>query len=114
MMTDIKTILNDFAYGAKQIFGTVEVDVILYGSYSRGDFDAGSDVDVAIVADIPREHERNYTNDIVSLIAKIDNEYGYSFFISPIIISKMFFEQWHDIIPFYRTLKKEGVKIDVS
>jgi len=113
-MADITTILNDFAYGAKQIFGATEVEVILFGSYSRGDFEADSDVDIAIIADIPREHERHYTNDLVSLISKIDNEYGYSLLISPIIISKSFFEEWHETIPFYRTLKNEGVKIDVA
>ena len=113
-MADIKTILNDFAIGTKEIFGTIEVEVILFGSYSRGDFDNSSDVDIAILADIPRENERNYTNDIVSLIAKIDNDHGYSFFISPVIISKGFFEEWQETIPFYRTLKNEGVKIDVA
>jgi len=113
-MADIKTVLNEFAMGAKQIFGAIEVEVILYGSYSRGDFDAGSDVDIAILADIPRENERYYTNDVVSLIAKIDDEYGYSFFISPIVISKHFFEEWQETIPFYKTLKKDGVKINVA
>jgi len=113
-MADIKTILNDFAYGTKQIFGTIEVEVVLFGSYSRGDYDAGSDVDIAILADIPRENERHYINDVVALIAKIDDEYNYSFFISPVIISKRFFEEWHETIPFYRTLKNEGVRIDVA
>ncbi|MCL2199372.1 MAG: nucleotidyltransferase domain-containing protein [Defluviitaleaceae bacterium] len=110
----LDNILNDFAYGAKQIFGTVDVEVILFGSYSRSDFDTDSDVDVAILADIPRENERDYTNDIVSLISKIDNDYGYSFLISPIVISKSFFEEWRETIPFYKTLKNEGVKIDVA
>ena len=114
MTADIKAMLNGFAHGAMQIFDTIEVEVILFGSYARGDFDAGSDVDIAILADIPREHERHYTNDVVSLIARIDDEYDFSFFISPIIISKSFFEQWHEAIPFYRTLKNEGVRIDVA
>ena len=91
----------------------MEVDIIFFGSYSRGDFDIGSDVDVAILADIPREHERGYRKKVVSLISKIDDEYGYSFFISPIIISKSFFKKWQETIPFYRTLKNEGVRIDV-
>ena len=113
-MADIKTALDDFAYGAKAIFGAIKVDIILFGSYSRGDFDAGSDIDIAILADIPREHERNYTDDIVALIAKIDNEYGYSFLISPIVISRQFFEAWYEAVPFYKALKNEGVKIDVA
>ena len=74
-MTDIKPILNDFAIGAKEIFGQIEVEVILFGSYSRGDFDSGSDVDIAILADIPRENERDYTNDLVSFLSQLDDKY---------------------------------------
>jgi len=113
-VADIKRILADFAQGAKLIFGKTEIDVVLFGSYSRGDFDESSDVDIAILADIPREHERNYTNDVVSLIAKIDAEYNFGLFISPIIISRSFFEEWSETIPFYKALKTEGVRIDVA
>ena len=113
-MADIKTVLNDFALGAKQIFGEIDVEIILFGSYSRGDYDSGSDVDIAILADIPRENERHYTGDVVSLISKIDDKYSFSFFISPVVISRSFFEEWQETIPFYRTLKNEGVKIDVA
>jgi len=113
-MADINTVLNDFAYGTKQIFGAVEVEVILFGSYSRGDYDAGSDVDVAILADIPREYEGKYTNDLVSLLSLLDEKYNYPAFISPILISKTFFEEWNGTIPFYRNIKNDGVKIGVS
>ena len=113
-MADIRTVLNDFAVGAKAIFGTIEVEVILFGSYARGDFDTGSDVDIAILADISRESEGCYTSDVVSLLAQLDDKYNYPAFISPIIISKTFFDEWNDTIPFYRNLKIEGVRIDVT
>jgi len=104
----------DFAQGAKLIFGKTEIDVVLFGSYSRGDFDESLDVDIAILADITREYECNYTNDVVPLIAKIDAEYDFGLFILPIIISRSFFEEWSETIPFYKALKTEGVRMDVA
>jgi len=111
--TKLNALLRDFAHGAKRIFDTQLVDIILFGSYATGNNDEESDIDIAILADIPREAEKNYTDAIVSLIAKIDREYEYVVLLSPILISKSFFDEWNEVIPFYRTLKTKGVKIDV-
>ena len=111
--TNINALLQDFAYGAKQIFDTQLVDIILFGSYANGNNDEESDIDIAILADIPREAVNTYTDAIVSLVSKIDRAYEYIVLLSPILISKNFFDEWNEVIPFYRTLKTEGVRIDV-
>ena len=108
---DLNLILNDFTGGAKEIFGEKLRDVILFGSYARGDYTDESDVDIVVLADIPREEETNYTDDIISLISNVDKKYGYSVLLSPIILSYSFYEKWRETIPFYRTIKKEGVRI---
>ena len=104
-------ILNDFVAGIREIFGEKLKDVILFGSYARGDYDNESDVDIAILADIPREEERNYTNAIVTLMSKVDKKYSYIVLLAPIILSHSFFIEWQDTIPFYRTVKNEGVRL---
>ena len=85
---------------------------MLFGSYARGDSDVESDVDIAILADISRDDERNYTDAIVSLIAKIDKKYEYAALLSPIILSYSFFEEWNEAIPFYKAVKTEGVRLN--
>ena len=110
----MNNILNDFAVGAKDVFGEKLKDVVLFGSYARGDYDDNSDVDLVILADISRDEEKNFTDDIVALMAKIDKKYEYVVLLSPIILSYSFFEQWSDIIPFYRAVKNEGVIINAQ
>ena len=109
--TELDMILNDFVDGAKDIFGEKLKEVILFGSYARGDYDDESDVDVAILADISREEERHFTDDIVKLMSEIDKRHGYILLLSPIVLSYSFFEEWQEAIPFYRTVRNEGVRL---
>ena len=111
MEEEHKIILNDFTDGVKDVFGDKLIDVMLFGSYARGDYDPNSDVDIAIFADIEREEEYHFINDIVALISKIDRLYNYSVLLSPIVISNSFFEEWQETIPFYKNIKKEGVRL---
>ena len=108
----IKNVLTDFAKGIRVIFGDKLKDVIIFGSYARGDYDMESDIDIAILADIPREEERNYINDIVTLLASVDRKHHYSALLSPIILSSNFFDEWKDTIPFYASVRNEGVSIN--
>ncbi|MCL2436834.1 MAG: nucleotidyltransferase domain-containing protein [Clostridiales bacterium] len=110
---ELDMILNDFVEGTKNIFGKKLKDVILFGSYARGDYDQESDVDIAILVDIPREEERIYTDDIVALMSKVDKKYSYTVLLAPIVLSSNFFEEWYETIPFYWAVKNEGVRLNV-
>ena len=108
---ELKEVLNDFVAGTKEIFGERPINVILFGSYARGNFDDESDVDIAILVDIPREEEGKYTDDLVALMSRVDQKHGYAVLLSPILLSNSFFEEWRETIPFYRTVKNEGVRL---
>ena len=45
----INTILSEFKQGLIEIYGNQLVDVLLYGSYARGDQRTDSDIDIAII-----------------------------------------------------------------
>ena len=51
---ELDNVLNLFVDGVRNLFDDKLKDVILYGSYARGDFDNESDVDVAVIVDIPK------------------------------------------------------------
>ena len=108
---ELDMILNDFVEGTKDIFGTKLKNIVLFGSYARGDYDKESDVDIAVLVDIPREEERFYIDDIVALISEVDKKYSYAVLLAPIILSNSFFEEWQDTIPFYGAVKNEGVRL---
>ena len=48
-------ILHRIAQQAQSVFGNRLEQVILYGSYARGDFDVESDIDIMILADVDRD-----------------------------------------------------------
>ena len=109
--TDVEMILRDFAAGVQSIFGDKLKEVILFGSYARGDYDNESDIDIALLVDITREDERHYTDDVVSLVSEVDKKYGYIVVLAPIVLSYVFFTEWQEAIPFYRAIRDEGVSL---
>jgi len=110
--TELDMILADFVAGVEEIFGTKLREVILFGSYARGDNDVESDVDIAILADVSKEDEMRYMEDIINLMSKIDRKYNYAILLSPTVLSYGFFTQWQKVIPFYRNIMEEGVSLD--
>lgn len=108
---ELDGLLTEFADGAKEIFNDKLKDVILFGSYARGDCDSESDVDIAILADIKRGEERKYSKQLVNILGDIYEKHGYSAVLSPIIINADFFEEWKNSMPFYRNITKDGVSV---
>lgn len=109
--SELNTILNEFAKSSRQAFGDELNEIILYGSYARGDYDEESDVDIAILMNVPKENETEYHKALTKIIGDIYEKYGYSPVLSPIVISSVFFDEWKECLPFYRNVAREGVKI---
>ena len=81
----------------------------MYGSYARGDYTENSDIDILILVDISETKIKQSENQIYD--GAFDLELKYGKVLSPIIKNQDFFEYWADALPFYRTIKKEGVKV---
>lgn len=106
MLTEI---LNKIVSYSKDIFENKLTDVILFGSYARGDFDEESDVDVLIVADLPSEEMQIYRDRLDSICGEMLFDYG----VLVSIIEKDYdtYNRYSQILPFYKNIAKEGVKI---
>jgi predicted nucleotidyltransferase len=71
----IKKILAEVKSCLKNIYGDKLKDIILYGSYARGDFAKGSDIDLIILLEDMKEpyaERNNYFNAIWELDLKYD------------------------------------------
>ena len=93
----------------KDLFGDNLKDVILYGSYARGDYSAQSDVDVMIIAEIEEK-------DIMKHVYAISEYLGeflidYDIVISPVVESYSRYQQYKDVIPFLKNVQREGIAL---
>ena len=105
----LNRMLEQMSSQLQALFGSHLKNIILYGSYARGEADDDSDVDVLVLVDLPREEIVRYRR----AVAKIASEYLFSdnILIAPIIENQAFFEQHQAVLPFYRNIVSEGVRI---
>jgi predicted nucleotidyltransferase len=97
------------ARAARESLGEKLDKVILYGSYARKDNNDESDIDIMVLADIPREDqglERNKIRDIQGYI-----DLDYDVVLSLNVVDCETFYRFLQVEPFNRNIMKEGVVI---
>lgn len=109
MMDRIKKITEDVARAYRQVFGDRLVAVILYGSYARGDYDSESDVDLVAIVRGERYSLQQQLKQVWDVCDDLELEYG--IMISPAVIPYAEYEEYKDILPYYRNIRDEGVNI---
>lgn len=107
----VNSILTEFSRQVVEVFDDKLSEIILFGSYARGDYDSESDVDIMILMNISRDEEHLYSHELVKIIENIYDIFGYSLVLSPIVTSNDFFNEWKNYLPFYKNVISEGVKI---
>jgi len=106
----INEVTQKVFHATKDALGDKLDKVILFGSYARGDFDAESDIDICILADVPREEEIQWRRDINRRILGIDLEYD--ILVSLRVINSNMFYTHINILPLYRNVLQDGVEIN--
>ena len=84
------------------------VEAILFGSYARGDADAGSDIDVLVLVDSSRQKISDINWKIGSLAADFLVNEG--IVVSPIVENRDYYLSNAEVLPFFRSIQYEGVK----
>ena len=81
--------------------------IVLYGSYARGDYSEDSDVDVAIITACDREHAKEYNDSIDSVAADIgiDTLAVVNFVCLPYVE----YEGKKTWYPYFKNIAREGV-----
>lgn len=107
----LEKILSTIASQAKSLFADKLNSVILFGSYARGDFDNESDIDIMILADIADVDVNSFTRQIYEKIFHLELEYDCV--LSLCVVPHDRFNKFKSILPFYRNVDREGVKIAI-
>lgn len=102
-------ILEKVSETAKEIFNEKLDSVILFGSYARGDYDEESDIDIMLIVDLSPEKLREYRCQLEALSGTLLYDYG--ILVSIIEKDAETYRRYANILPFYKNIEKEGIKI---
>lgn len=84
-------------------------EIVLYGSYARGDFAEDSDIDIVAVVHGSREALQAKLKQVWDISAEIGLEND--IIVSPTVIPYDEFMQYKQSLPYYRSIAEEGRKL---
>lgn len=105
----LQDLLQIFHNNMKALFGNKLKQVILFGSYARGDYDNESDVDIMVMVDMEKKELCQYYKEVSRITANTD--LGFNVVISPMIKSYSEYIKYKGVTPFLQNIEREGVII---
>ncbi len=107
MSKRMKNLMEQYVEQVRQIYGSHVQQIILYGSYARGDFRPDSDIDIMILLDMSDLELKAYSQNLsyMTYDFNLDNDLD----IKPIAKSQEHFNKWVENYPFYMNVHNEGV-----
>ncbi|MBQ9827391.1 MAG: nucleotidyltransferase domain-containing protein [Lachnospiraceae bacterium] len=89
----------------RKIYGPHLQKVILYGSFARGDQRSDSDVDIALL--LTEGYDNSLNDQMLSCV--VEHELNCDRVLSVLDIDLKKYEEWKDVMPFYKNIEKEGI-----
>lgn len=107
MSYNVNELITEYVEAIKAIYGMHLREIILYGSYARGDFRDDSDIDIMILLDISDSEIKEYRHALSDMTYdfNMDNDVD----VKPIAKNVVHFNKWVTNYPFYSNIKKDGV-----
>mgnify|MGYP000481232623 CR=1 FL=1 len=106
----MQNLIEQYVEAVKKIYGSHVRQIILYGSYARGDYREDSDVDIMILVDMSDLELKVYGQQLsyMTYDFNLDNNLD----IKPIAKSEAHFNKWIVNYPFYSSKLAEQVSND--
>jgi len=101
---EIKTVLKEFRKEAERLYGSRLKNIILYGSFARGNATQDSDIDLAIVLEGDVKPGREIDR-LIDIITEINLNYGVLISIYP--VSEKDYKSLNS--PLLLNIRKEGI-----
>ena len=106
---EVEKIVEELCGSVTSLFPQTKIKAILFGSYARGDAEPGSDIDVLILVDASRQDISARNWQVGDLAAELLLDYGVV--VSPIVENRTYFNKNVDVVPFYRNVDREGMRL---
>jgi len=103
----LNIVLNSFISECIDLFGDKLSEVILFGSYARGDFADDSDIDVMVVLNINEHEIKKYFKQVCHIASEIDLQHNVN--MIPVLQSKVVYDELKHSFGFCRNVENEGV-----
>ena len=105
-MNNLKEIFDKMIPVFQNIFGNALEQIILYGSAAKGTHTEESDIDIAVIL-------RPYTEEMHDKMIDytVDLELEYNVILSVLLIDSNQFKEWETVLPFYKNVQKDGIKL---
>ena len=107
MSVIMQNLIEQYIEAVKKIYGSHVRQIILYGSYARGDYHSDSDVDIMILVDMSDLELKAYGQQFSYMTYDFNLDYNLD--IKPIAKSEAHFKKWLINYPFYSNIHKEGI-----
>lgn len=104
---EVRNLLNDITKKYKKIIKEKLVEIVLIGSYARGDEEEYSDIDIIALIDDSDKNIKTLDRELEDFNHELTMKY--EILVSPILLSYNRFREYRDILPFYINVEKEGV-----
>lgn len=105
----VAEIISELCGKVALLFPQNKIEAILFGSYARGEADAGSDIDVLLLVDASRQDISARNWQVGNLAAELLLAHG--IVVSPIVENREYFNNHLELFPLYRNINSEGVRI---
>lgn len=107
MLPQIKQIGLEFKEELKKLYGDELSELILFGSYARGDFNENSDIDFAVILKNPNTRGAPNILKISEINAKLNLKYNELISVFPTSFLKLTTSN----MPIFREIRKDGIKL---
>ena len=105
--TKLNKITSQIVEAYRDIYGSSIKNIVMYGSFARGDFDDESDIDFAAIVVGERQELQKKLEEVWDKASDIGLEHDAV--VSPVVIPYEEFIEYKDKLPYYRNIDKEGI-----
>lgn len=105
----LNELLYELKVGLKNIFDKELKEIIIYGSYARGESNEGSDLDIMVLVNMNEKEINKKRDEVLDMVVDLTTRYG--IVLSIIENNYDYFYDWAKVLPFFTNVIREGVNI---